>query len=72
MLVPAPGGAGELAGLLEDGRPESPLLTLPLGAVFEEVLLSLDAVLTPPAGRRIVHAGQPIIFCYFIYCMRPI
>jgi len=51
MLVRSlPGGAGELAGLLEDCRPESLLLALPLGAVFEELLPSLDAGLTPPEG----------------------
>ena len=48
--VPAPGGASELPGLLEDGCPESFLLALPLGAVLEEMFPSLGLVLAPPAG----------------------
>jgi len=48
---------GGLPGLFEDGRPESFLLALPLGAVLEQVFPHLDLVLTPPAGVR--SAGGP-------------
>ena len=56
-MVSAPGWAGELSGLFQDGRSEGRLLSSPLGAVLEQLLPGLDVVLAPAGGVR--SAGRP-------------
>ena len=48
-------------GLFEDDCPKSLLLALPLGAILEEVLPSLNLALTPPAGGVRLAGGPPEI-----------